>query len=213
MTDKIIVFVTCETKEQAESIAQTRRDRKARGVREHSSRNAVVLRVGRQVDIGRRSVLLLIKTTQGRFGQLQERITAMHSYEVPEIVSVAIKGACAELSGLDRRPQSVVSRRLQRTTQTLFQVGDRGLPRLRFRRRCEPGRRLSQGVRAARRNGRVRHRGGMRDQGFHATETFGERAQLHRAQKSLGADPEIRDRTRSSPPNPDICFFASSWPG
>ena len=36
---------------------------------------------------------LLIKTTQGRFGQVQQRVTAMHSYELPEIVSVVIEDA------------------------------------------------------------------------------------------------------------------------
>jgi periplasmic divalent cation tolerance protein len=38
-------------------------------------------------------VLLLIKTTKGRFDQLQQRIRELHSYEVPEIVSVTIEEA------------------------------------------------------------------------------------------------------------------------
>src|SRR5436309_15226447 len=87
MTDKIIVFVTCESKEQAETIAQT----------------VVTGRLAACVNVlpGIRScyiweqkltwsdeVLLLIKTSRSRFGQLQDRIKALHSYSVPEIVGV-----------------------------------------------------------------------------------------------------------------------------
>ena len=92
MTDKIIVFVTCESKQQAESIAQ----------------NIVTEKLAACVNVvpGIRScyvwegkvtwseeLLLLIKTTRGRFGQLQERIKALHSYEVPEIVGLTIDDA------------------------------------------------------------------------------------------------------------------------
>ena len=92
MTDKIIVFVTCESKEQAETIAQT----------------VVTGRLAACVNVlpGIRScyiweqkltwsdeVLLLIKTSRSRFGQLQDRIKALHSYTVPEIVGVTIDDA------------------------------------------------------------------------------------------------------------------------
>jgi len=89
MTDKIIVFVTCESREQAETIAQT----------------LVTERLAACVNVvpGVRScymwngklswsdeLLLLIKTTRGRFDQLEDRVKALHSYEVPEIVGVTI---------------------------------------------------------------------------------------------------------------------------
>jgi len=92
MTDKIIVFVTCESKKQAESIAQ----------------NVVTEKLAACVNVvpGIRScyvwegkltwsdeMLLLIKTTRGRFGQLQHRIRELHSYEVPEIVGLTIDDA------------------------------------------------------------------------------------------------------------------------
>jgi periplasmic divalent cation tolerance protein len=35
----------------------------------------------------------LIKTTRGRFDQLQDRIKGLHSYSVPEIVAVNIDDA------------------------------------------------------------------------------------------------------------------------
>lgn len=92
MTDKIIVFVTCESDEQADRIAEA----------------LVVDKLAACVNVvpGIRScyawkgelnwsdeVLLLIKTTRGRFGQMQERVRAMHTYEVPEVVGVTIGDA------------------------------------------------------------------------------------------------------------------------
>jgi periplasmic divalent cation tolerance protein len=92
MTDKIIVFVTCESEEQAESIAET-------VVREKLAACVNILPkmwscyVWKDELTWSEEFQLLIKTTQGRFGQLQERIRAMHTYEVPEIVSVAMEDA------------------------------------------------------------------------------------------------------------------------
>ncbi len=92
MTDKIIVFVTCESKQQAESIAQT-------VVTGKLAACVNVLPGVRSCYIWDRKltwsdeVLMLIKTTRGRFDQLQDRIKAMHSYSVPEIVGVTIEDA------------------------------------------------------------------------------------------------------------------------
>ena len=92
MTDKIIVFVTCETKEQAESIAQTL-------VTEKLAACVNILPkmwscyVWKEELNWSEEFQLLIKTTQGRFAQLQERVTTMHTYEVPEIVSVLMESA------------------------------------------------------------------------------------------------------------------------
>src|SRR3989475_7576976 len=92
MTDKIIVFVTCESKEQAETIAQT-------VVSERLAACVNVLPGIRSCYIWERKltwadeVLLLIKTTRGRFDQLQDRIKALHSYSLPEIVAVTIDTA------------------------------------------------------------------------------------------------------------------------
>ena len=92
MTDKIIVFVTCESKEQAESIAQA-------VVTEKLAACVNVLPGIRSCYVWEgaltwsNEILLLIKTTRGRFEQLQDRIKAMHSYSVPEIVGVTIDEA------------------------------------------------------------------------------------------------------------------------
>ena len=92
MSDKIIVFVTCESREQAETIAQS-------VVSEKLAACVNVLPGIRSCYVweGRLTwsdeVLLVIKTTRGRFDQLQERIKALHSYSVPEIVGVTIDAA------------------------------------------------------------------------------------------------------------------------
>ena len=92
MTDKIIVFVTCETKEQAESIAQAVVTEKLAACVNILPKMWSCYEWKGELNWSE-EFQLLIKTTQGRFGQLQERITAMHSYELPEIVSVAMEAA------------------------------------------------------------------------------------------------------------------------
>ena len=92
MTDKIIVFVTCESREQAEKIAQAL-------ITEKLAACVNLLPGTRSCYVWERKltwaeeVLLLIKTTRGRFGQLRDRVRALHSYEVPEVVSVSIDEA------------------------------------------------------------------------------------------------------------------------
>src|SRR5262245_4425521 len=92
MTDKIIVFVTCESEEQAKTIAET-------VVNEKLAACVNVLPAIRSCYMWERQltwsneVLLLIKTTRGRVNQLQERIKGLHSYSLPEIVGVTIDDA------------------------------------------------------------------------------------------------------------------------
>ena len=90
MTDKIIVFVTCENKEQAEKIAEA-------VVTEKLAACVNILPGVRSCYVWERKltwsdeVLCLIKTTRGRFDQLQDRVKALHSYDVPEIAAVTIE--------------------------------------------------------------------------------------------------------------------------
>jgi len=92
MTDKIIVFVTCESEEQANTIEET-------VVTERLAACVNVLPRMRSCYVCEQKltwsdeVLLLIKTTRGRFDQLQDRIKSLHSYSLPEIVSVTIDDA------------------------------------------------------------------------------------------------------------------------
>jgi len=92
MTDKIIVFVTCESLEQAEKIAKSLVTEKLAacvnvvpGIRS--------CYVWEEELTWSNETLLLIKTTRGRFDQLQARVRSLHSYDVPEIVAVTIEDA------------------------------------------------------------------------------------------------------------------------
>ena len=92
MTDKTIVFVTCESKEQAEKIAESVvKNKLAACVNVLPGIRSCYVWAGKLTWSD--EVLLLIKTTRGRFDQLQDRIKAMHSYSVPEIVGVPIEDA------------------------------------------------------------------------------------------------------------------------
>src|SRR5256712_4971195 len=92
MSDKIIVFVTCESEDQAERIAQS-------AVTSKFAACVNVVRGIRSCYVWDKKltwsdeVLLLIKTTRGRFDQLQDRIKILHSYEIPEIVGLTIDDA------------------------------------------------------------------------------------------------------------------------
>ena len=92
MADKIIVFVTCESREQAETIARS-------VVSEKLAACVNVLPGVRSCYVWEEKltwsdeILLIIKTTRSRFDKLQDRIKALHSYSVPEIVGVTIDAA------------------------------------------------------------------------------------------------------------------------
>ena len=92
MTDKVIVLVTCETREQAERIAEAVVSEKlAACVNVVAGVRSCYVWEGKLTWSD--EILCLMKSTRGRFMQLQERVKAMHSYSVPEIVAVEIEDA------------------------------------------------------------------------------------------------------------------------
>jgi periplasmic divalent cation tolerance protein len=89
MTDKIIVFCTCGSAEEAEKIA--------RGLVEARAAACVNIVPGlRSIYRWKGAVedaqewLLVIKTTRELFDRLRGEIRTLHSYEVPEIVAVPV---------------------------------------------------------------------------------------------------------------------------
>jgi periplasmic divalent cation tolerance protein len=102
MTDKIVVFSTCDSQEKADALA----------------RHLVEAHVAACVNIipGARSVyrwqgkienaeewVLIIKSRRDLFEKLREAIAKMHSYEVPEVVALpVVDGSDAYLAWLDR---------------------------------------------------------------------------------------------------------------
>ena len=92
MSDALMVFCTCETQEQAGTIAN----------------NLVEARLAACVNIlpplqsiyrwkgaieRADEILLLIKTTEAAFPAVRDRIRELHSYETPEIVGIPISNA------------------------------------------------------------------------------------------------------------------------
>ena len=90
MADKIIVFVTCESKEQAETIAQAL-------VSERLAACVNILAPCRSVYRWKGAVQrdeehpLLVKTTGERYPALEEALRAAHPYELPEIIAVPVE--------------------------------------------------------------------------------------------------------------------------
>jgi periplasmic divalent cation tolerance protein len=88
MSEILIVFVTCDGKDQAESIAE-----KVVGERLAACVNVVAGVRSCYVWEGKltwsEEVLLVMKTTRAGFERLEKRVRELHSYEVPEVVGVA----------------------------------------------------------------------------------------------------------------------------
>jgi periplasmic divalent cation tolerance protein len=95
MTDKLIVFVTCEGKEQAAALAAALVEGKLAACVNVLPGIQSCYTWEKKLTWSE-EVLLLIKTTKSRFTQMQEKILEMHTYEVPEIVGVEIE------DGLDK---------------------------------------------------------------------------------------------------------------
>ena len=90
MTELIIVFVTCDGREQAEEIAG-----KVVGERLAACVNVVPGVRSCYVWEGKltwsEEVLLVMKTTRDGFRRLESRVKELHSYEVPEIVGMGVE--------------------------------------------------------------------------------------------------------------------------
>jgi periplasmic divalent cation tolerance protein len=102
VTDKIVVLTTCDSDQQAQSLA----------------RHLIEHRLAACVNIlpGTRSVyrwkdniedaaefLLVIKSRRDVFINLREAIASLHSYEIPEVIALpVIDGSEAYLNWLDR---------------------------------------------------------------------------------------------------------------
>ena len=90
MNEFLIVFVTCEGREQSERIAEA-------VVEEGLAACVNVVPGVRSCYVweGKRTwseeVLLVMKTTRAGFEKLEKRVRELHSYEVPEIVGVGVE--------------------------------------------------------------------------------------------------------------------------
>jgi uncharacterized protein involved in tolerance to divalent cations len=90
MTEVLMVFVTCESREQGELIAET-----VVGEKLAACVNVVPGVRSCYVWEGKltwsEEVLLVMKTTRGAFERLKARVLELHSYEVPEVLGVGVE--------------------------------------------------------------------------------------------------------------------------
>jgi periplasmic divalent cation tolerance protein len=96
MTDKIVVLVTCGSKKEARSIAQSLVERRlAACVQEIGVPMRSTYRWKGRVESAN-EVLLLIKTSRKRFSAVSTLIKELHSYDVPEIIALNIAAGSRE---------------------------------------------------------------------------------------------------------------------
>jgi periplasmic divalent cation tolerance protein len=89
MTGKLIVFITCQSREEGEAIARAVvEERLAACVNVLPGVRSCYMWDGEMKWSA--EVLLLVKTTEGKYDGLQSRVRELHSYDVPEIVAVPI---------------------------------------------------------------------------------------------------------------------------
>lgn len=98
MSDPIIVFVTCGSEVEGLKIANALVEgRLAACVNLVSPVRSIYRWEGKIWD--EKEWLLIIKTQQDRFEELEKKVKALHSYSVPEIVSLPItEGSSAYLN-------------------------------------------------------------------------------------------------------------------
>ncbi len=97
MSDPVVVLVTCGSEEEAQKIANALvEDRLAACVNLVAPIRSIYRWEGRIWD--EKEWLLIIKTQKHRFEELEKRVKSLHSYSVPEIVSLSItEGSSAYL--------------------------------------------------------------------------------------------------------------------
>jgi periplasmic divalent cation tolerance protein len=96
MTDKIVVLVTCGSREEARRIAHSLvKDRLAAcgNILEAPVRS--IYRWKGKVE-SPREFLLIVKSSRKGFAKLEKTVKRLHSYEVPEIIALPIADGSAD---------------------------------------------------------------------------------------------------------------------
>ena len=91
MTDNKLVLTTAGSKEEAQRIARTLVERRLAACVNLVQRVESVYRWQGNIEEAE-EWLLLIKTTSAAFERVRDAINELHSYELPECISLAIDG-------------------------------------------------------------------------------------------------------------------------
>ncbi len=94
MTDKRVVLTTCGSHEEARTIAHALVDRQLAACVNVVSQIESVYRWQGEVETSN-EWLLIIKTTAGAFDSLRQALEALHSYELPECIQIAVETGSA----------------------------------------------------------------------------------------------------------------------
>jgi periplasmic divalent cation tolerance protein len=101
VTDKIVVFSTCSTIEEAERIAQRLVNKRLAGCVNIIGRARSVYRWRGAVE-QTSECILIIKSRRDLFDSLRVELEKAHSYEVPEVIALTVvDGAAGYLHWLD----------------------------------------------------------------------------------------------------------------
>jgi periplasmic divalent cation tolerance protein len=92
MTDQVILaFTTCPDEATAQTLAAALvQERLAACVNRIAGLRSTYFWDARLQDDS--EILLIMKTTTGRLGELQARLTALHPYELPELLAIPVAG-------------------------------------------------------------------------------------------------------------------------
>ncbi len=102
MTDKIVVFSSCDSEEQAGRIARALVEQRLAACVNILPGARSVYRWKGEIEDGA-EWLLIIKSRRGLMDQLRAIIGNIHTYEVPELLAVpVVDGSPAYLAWLDR---------------------------------------------------------------------------------------------------------------
>jgi len=89
MTDKIVIFSTSATEEEAERLTRVLLDARLAACINVIPRVRSFYRWKGAIESGD-ECLLLIKSSRGLFGELKAALEKVHSYEVPEVVALPV---------------------------------------------------------------------------------------------------------------------------
>ena len=101
MTDKRIVLTTCGSEKEADRIAQYLVENLLAACENISPEIKSVYRWQSKVEAAG-EWLLIVKTTVKNFGEVRDAIRGLHSYEVPECISLCVDdGSTSYLQWID----------------------------------------------------------------------------------------------------------------
>ena len=98
MTEQRIVMTTIGSKGEAEDMAWELVERKVAACVNIIEMQGSIYRWQGEVK-SEKECLLLIKTTRGRYAALEARVLALHTYENPEVIAVALEQGAAAYMG------------------------------------------------------------------------------------------------------------------